>query len=267
MIKKIRFTIFSVLLCALSGCEKVVELDLRNDIGQLVIEGNINNLSERQTVRLSTNVSFSGGQSTDPVSGAEVTVSEGTQSDHIFRETTAGTYIADGFRGTPGRSYTLRVINGGTTYTAVSVMPAVVELDSVSSRIDDFDIQGNDRQVSVHYRDPVDGSNQYRFVFYIDGVMVRRPFVNNDMLSNGRNVRFDLRLLSEDPEVRPGANVRVEMQCVDLPVYTYWFSLRQQGLNGAGGGVTPSNPPNNISPTALGYFSAHTAQIKSTTVR
>ena len=42
----------------------------------------------------------------------------------------------------------------------------------------------------------------------------------------------------------------------------YWFSLMQQQGNGPGGGTTPSNPPSNFDNNALGYFSAHTTQVK-----
>jgi hypothetical protein len=57
------------------------------------------------------------------------------------------------------------------------------------------------------------------------------------------------------------------MQCIDKPVYTYWFTLMQQGDNGPGGGVTPADPPSNITPTVLGYFSAHTTQSKTIVVK
>jgi len=40
-----------------------------------------------------------------------------------------------------------------------------------------------------------------------------------------------------------------------------------QQSNGPGGGVSPSNPPTNISPATLGYFSAHTSSIKTMIVQ
>jgi len=56
------------------------------------------------------------------------------------------------------------------------------------------------------------------------------------------------------------------MQCVDKKVFTYWYSLSQQGGNGFANSATPSNPTSNISNGALGYFSAHTVQHASVTV-
>ncbi|HEX3384292.1 MAG TPA: DUF4249 domain-containing protein, partial [Mucilaginibacter sp.] len=59
----------------------------------------------------------------------------------------------------------------------------------------------------------------------------------------------------------------VEMQCIDKPIYTYWYSLMQLQVNNPGGQVAPSNPPTNISPTTLGYFSAHTTQTMTLVVK
>ena len=75
---------------------------------------------------------------------------------------------------------------------------------------------------------------------------------------DGRYVSLDL--LENDIDIYPADTVKVEMQCIDKPVYTYWFTLMQQSTEGPGGGVTPANPPSNITPLTLGYFSAHTSQ-------
>jgi len=72
---------------------------------------------------------------------------------------------------------------------------------------------------------------------------------------------------SVDKGIFSGDTVTVEMQCIDLPVYTYWETLMQEQSNGPGGGVTPSNPPTNITPATLGYFSAHTTQSQTIIVK
>lgn len=53
----------------------------------------------------------------------------------------------------------------------------------------------------------------------------------------------------------------VEMQCIDRPVYLYWFTLSQQGGIGPGGSVMPDDPPTNITPVTLGYFTTQTRTI------
>jgi hypothetical protein len=161
----------------------------------------------------------------------------------------------------------MTVVSGGKIYTAISTLPTLVALDSVTSRKSDFDGSGNKKQISVHYQDPTGVPNQYRFVMYLNGIQVKRVFAYNDQFSDGRYVDFDLQMGTDDPDIYPGDKVKVEMQCVDQPIYTYWYTLLQQGANGPGGGVTPANPPTNITPATLGYFSAHTTQSKTIIVK
>jgi hypothetical protein len=150
-------------------------------------------------------------------------------------------------------------------------MPAPVALDSLTSKDDEFNTSKHKKVITVYYQDPVGVANQYRFVMYVNGVQVKNVYAFNDQFNDGRNVSIDLREddsdNSTDKGIFAGDKVTVEMQCVDKPIYTYWYTLMQQGNNGPGGGVTPSNPPNNISPTTLGYFSAHTTQTKTIVVK
>ena len=83
----------------------------------------------------------------------------------------------------------------------------------------------------------------------------------NDDFNNGNKINLTLR--PDDLDIFPSDRIRVEMLCVDKTVYNYWYSLMQQSANS---GVTPSNPPTNISPTTLGCFSAHTFSTKSVQV-
>ena len=64
-----------------------------------------------------------------------------------------------------------------------------------------------------------------------------------------------------------GDTITVEMNCIDDKIYTYFSALLQlSGGGGPGGGITPTNPPSNISNGALGYFSAHTVRVKTAVI-
>ena len=99
---------------------------------------------------------------------------------------------------------------------------------------------------------------------YVNNVQVKDVFAYNDDFTDGRDVVIDL--VENETDIHPGDTVKVEMQCIDKPVYTYWATLMQQN-NDFGQGVTPSNPPTNITPATLGYFSAHTTQTKTIIVK
>lgn len=268
MRKRIILFPYALLFLILSSCEKVVDLNLRNDTAQLVIEAAINDQTDVQTIRLSENVPFSNTNTYPPVTGAVINVSDNSGNNHVFTETAAGTYSSNTITGIPGKTYQLSVTTKDGNFRASSQMPALVKLDSITSRKDIFESDEDNRIISVHYKDPAGVSNQYRFVVQVNDVLVKRIFVNDDQFSDGRKVAFDLELDDDEVKVSPGDKVTVEMQCIDKPVFTYWYSLAsQQTSDGPGGSVTPANPPTNITPKALGYFSAHTTETKTVMIK
>lgn len=248
---------------AAASCQKVIDLQLRNDTGKLVIEGNIVDGHGPQTVKLSRNVPFTSTNTYPAVSGATVTVSDSLGNTFLFTEGPAGTYSSN-IRGFPGDTYALMVKTGGQTYTASSKMPQPVKIDSIIAQPEAFTGKKNRRDISVYFQDPQGITNQYRFILTVNGIQVNRVFAYNDDFFDGKYV--GLELFANEADIEPGDIVTVEMQCVDKPVYTYWFSLMQQD-NGPGGGVSPTNPPTNISPATLGYFSAHTSSVKTMIVQ
>jgi hypothetical protein len=268
MRKSITLFAYALLFVILSSCEKVVDLDLRNDTGELVIEAAINDQTGIQTIRLSENVPLSTTNTYPPVTGAVVNISDNSGNSYVFTESAAGVYTSNSIIGIPGQTYQLSVVTKDGTFKASSTMPSLVKLDSLTSRKDIFESDEDNRIISVHYQDPAAVSNQYRFVVYINDVLVKRVLVNDDQFSNGRNVTYDLELDDDDIKVAPSDKVTVEMQCIDKPVFTYWHSLAaQQTSDGPGGSVTPSNPPTNIMLKSLGYFSAHTTEKKTIMIK
>lgn len=255
--------LFIVLIAA--SCTKVVDLKLGSNTGELVIEGNIDDSSKPQTITLSRNVPFTNTNTYPPVTGATISVSDGNGNNGQFIEGPPGTYSVSRLQGIQGNTYTLNVITNGKTYSAVSIMPALVPLDSISSIKSVFNKGNNKRDITVHYKDPEGVPNQYRFILYVNHVQVKRVFAYDDQFIDGKSV--NLELVENDIDIHPGDTATVVMQCIDKPIFTYWNTLMQQQDNGPEGGVTPSNPPTNITPATLGYFSAHTTQIKTIVVQ
>lgn len=257
------YIIFAAILPLLSACTRVIDLKLGDDTGKIVIEGNVTNTAGPQIIKLSRNVPVSNTNVYPAVSGATVTVTDQAGRNFVFTEGTQGTYTNNTLTGKVGDTYTMNVVSGTTTYKATSVMPAVVKLDSLTYKDDPINTSKRRKVLTVHYQDPAGVVNQYRFVIWLNNVQVKTVYAFNDDFDEGRYVRMDLRVRDSndsDYGVYAGDTVRVEMQCIDKPVYTYWYTLMRQSSNRPGGGVTPADPPNNISPTALGYFSAHTTQ-------
>ena len=257
----------AALLITLSAisCTKVIDLKLGNDTGKLVIEANLTDAGGPQLIKLSRNVPFTSNNTYPPVTGATVSITDMNGIVYPFTERTPGSYSADPLTGFAGVKYKMTVLTDGTTYSANSIMPAAVYLDSITSKKNDFNSSKNRREITVHFLDAAQVQNRYRFILYVNQVQVPDTFALNDDFSDGRFVDFDL--IENDVDIYPGDAVTVEMQCIDKSMYTYWFSLMQQSANNPGGGVAPSNPPTNITPLCLGYFSAHTTQTRTILVK
>jgi len=258
---------FIVLIAAfmLSSCKKVINLDLGNVSGELVIEGNFTNVSGPQYVVLSRNVPFTSTNVYPPVTGATVTIADNRGNQYQLTEGPAGTYSINPAFGFGSRTYTLTVTTGGKTYTASSTMPGTVPLDSISAKPNYFNAGSGEKVITVHFQDTPGIPNQYRFVMYVNKVQVKSIFAYDDEFIDGKYVNLDLE--QNDTKIYAKDTVTVEMQCIDKPIYTYWFTLSQQQANNPGGQVAPANPPTNITPTTLGYFSAHTTQTVTLVVK
>jgi Domain of unknown function (DUF4249) len=251
-----------------SGCTRVINLKLDNVSGQLDIEANITNLDSPQVIYLRNNVAFSGSNTYPSVTGANVTVSDEVGNQYVFTETQPGSYTSPAFAGISGTAYTLQATVSGQTYTATSTMPTVVHMDSLTDKNRPLNRHqdGRDQKViSVYYQDRPGIANQYRFIERVNGIQVKSVFTYEDQLTDGRYVTFDL--LEQDIDIYIGDVVTVEMDCIDEPIYTYWFALESQQANNFNGAVAPANPPTNITPAVLGYFSAHTSQTITYTVK
>ena len=246
----------------LTSCEKVIDVDLDDAETLLVIEGTINNHIDTQVVRITSSVKMGASNVFPGIKGAIVTVTDDLGITYNFREREPGLYTNRRLRGMPGRTYNLKVAYDGKEYTSVSTMPNVLPIDSIGfSRTTIFN---NTRtSVQVVFNDPPQVKNFYRFLLTVNGVKSKSIFVYSDDFSNGNYVTREL--FDDDIDLKAGDTVFVEMQCISQPVYKYWLGL-DQNENRGGASITPANPVSNISNGALGYFNAHTQQMRMVVV-
>jgi hypothetical protein len=256
--KKISIIIASIF--SLMSCEKEVDLDLNTANSKIVIEGEVAQ-DQLATVKLSKTVNFSDANNFPAISGAEVTITDNLGVTEILKETSPGIYSATKLKGEIGKNYTMIVKAEGKTFTAISKMPNPIKLTGLKTQLSTFAAPGQEVTNYVIYPqfiDPVEIGNNYRFIQSNKEKTDKSIFVANDNVGNGEpNTRP---LFSQSFEVKLGDVVMVEMQCLDKPVFEYFYSLLSIANNGPGGGATPTNPVSNISNGALGYFSAYTSQ-------
>jgi len=252
-----------VLLCLLStggwlACKKTVTVHLDEVPPRIVIEGEIINQPGAYEVRVTKTVNFSDSNTFPPVSGAEVRITDTTNGiGYDLQETSPGLYTVNGSIGIPRHTYQLYVKAEGQVYTAVSTMPDVVHLDSVTFAIN-TDFNGTkELNAVVNFQDPAGVVNYYQFLEYVNGRLIPNNFVFEDRLSDGRYIEQPL--YNDSSYLHKGDSLLLRMYCVDKNIYNYFFSLMQvSGNNGGFQTASPNNPLSNISGGALGYFSAHT---------
>jgi hypothetical protein len=255
----------AVALFSLAACQKTVHLDLGTAPTQLVINGNVTDLTGPYTVTLSQSVSYYSVDSAPTVSGAVVAISDITSSTtDTLSETGPGTYQTHTLQGVSGHVYGLYVNVGGKVYTATSTMPAKVALDSISFYVTSFG-KNQDIQPIPNFQDPPGLGNSYQFVLYVNNKLLPKTFVFDDRLSDGRYIHEPLQ--TDTSDIHAFDQLTIDMYCVDPVVYTYFYEVvqitdpNQQSQNAA-----PGNPTTNIQGGALGVFSAHTVSVKTTDV-
>jgi hypothetical protein len=254
-------TIASVFI--LSSCEKVIDIDLEEGSKKYVIEGTVTNVAgSPHEVKISQTKKFEDNNNFVGISGATVTIQVNNSTSYTLSEASNGIYQTTAFTGVPGNTYKLSITVNGNNFTAESTMPSkIVTLDTLT--VSDLAFGGNSfKTIAPAYIDPVGLGNSYRFIQYANGVQVKRIFVQNDELSDG--LKITRPMVNPDSELKNGDIIKVEMQCIDTNIYTYWYSLDQASTGNSS--ATPANPVTNISGGALGYFSAHTVTSKTVSI-
>lgn len=263
--KNLIFILLSVVL--FSACQDEIDIDLNSSSPQLVVEAIVTNLPEAHTVKLSRTVNFSDANTFPAVSNALVIISDNAGLVDTLTETTPGLYVSEVWQGQPGYTYTLTITEGGKNYTSTSTMPALVPLDSIGFVKNEFNFGGGNEPAYFSvpkYTDPATEGNRYRFKLRVnsdttDAILLFTDNVNNGQVNSRPIATFG------NTDISTNDTVNIEMQCIDAANYLYLSALSDLSGGGPGGGVTPANPPTNITGTdVLGYFSAHTIQRMTT---
>lgn len=266
--KKAFFIILSAF--ALTSCEKEIDLDLTDQSGNIVIEGNVTDKNDAYIVKITKSVGFAQPNQYPAVTDAQVILSDNTGQTETLEYSGAGEYKTSTFLGVPGRTYTLKVLAEGKQYTAQSTMPEAVELEGL---VQDTFMFGSKKTYTLLpvFTDPAELGNRYLFSFTVNNLSKKYISVLSDNLNNGLPNQWTLGLPNDDNkgrdhEVVVGDVIHVEMQSIDTNIFTYYSALLKIS-EGYGGSVTPANPPSNISNGALGYFSAHTVRTMVTQIQ
>ncbi len=256
--------ISAAITAIVSSCTKVIDLNLEQQAGTIVIEGEINDKPGPYFVKINKSVTFDQSSIFPPVANAQVVISDNTGQRDTLTYTSNGIYKSNTLQGINGNSYTLEINAEGKQFKAMSTMPKKITLDTLVENL--IQTPQGDRKIIVPiYFDGMELGNNYRKLLTINGKLDKNISVDNDNINNGKPNQRPI--FSPTAELKTGDTVSVELQCIDKNVFDYYFTLSNIAGQGPGGGTTPSNPPNNISNNALGIFSANSSSTKTIIIK
>ena len=263
--KKINSIIYIVILVfGLSGCEKVIDLDLDTTAPIIVVDGQVtNSLTVGSIVKLSYTNKVNSDNNLVPLRGAAVTIQEDNGTVYSLPEVSNGVYKNASLVGITGKTYNLKVVTNAVTLTSSSKMPTMINFDSLV--VEDFPNFGKTiKVVTPFYNDPKGLGNNYNLSMFKNGRLIKDVFAYDDIFIDGKKVTFPLIYSRENDEFKKGDIIEVVMNCIDYDNYKYWFSFSQSSTGSPQ--AVPNNPISNIKGNAIGVFGANTYQKRNVVI-
>ncbi len=251
-----------VLQFIIVGCEDVIDLPLRNAEPRIVIEGHLSERIGWSFFRLSRTTDFYNPSTTEPVTGAQIIVSDSSGRADTLRESSVedGLYLFRSLAVQSGQLYSATVSVDGTTYSATSSCSQFIRIDSLDAIYQPGGGVGLDAdegyRLHVYFRDSVNVPDYARIVPYRNNRRLGDIYLYDGRFSDGNPVNYEYFL----KVFQLGDTVLVDLYSMNRDLYDYYTTLyeviaTEEGGNGFGD-VTPANPNSNWSNGALGYFGA-----------
>ena len=257
-IPHIIISLISVL--TVSGCQKVINVDLNMAAPRIVIDGFISDRRGPYSVTISKSGSYFNQPVLPPVTGAVVIITDDAGTIDSLHEEAPGVYLTSKIRGIPSRTYTLKVLSEDQEYDGSSILSSHVNIDSLtlikndSQRIFSGGNNPNETRYEIHcfFKDPPE-KNFYRVkVFKNDSINTENYRLYDDQYTNGEET--ELRAVGN---VTPGSTYRIELESLDDKTYGYYRTLSDLLFTNPFFGSTPANPNSNLSNGSLGYFGTY----------
>lgn len=267
--KKVITLIIVFITVFFTGCEDVVNVDLDTATPKLVIEAAINwekgTSGKQQFVKLTTTTGYF--ENVIPtVSNAVIYITNSRNEKFNFKEIQkTGRYICTDFIPEIDETYTLTVISGGATYTAVETLKSVAPITRIEQN-NQGGFTGKDIEIRAYYNDPADAANFYLYRYLYSNKITSNYYVDEDKFFQG-NEFFSV---SDDDELKPGDEIEITHYGISKQYYNYMSILVSIAGSNAGGPFQspPATVKGNIINTTdkanypLGYFSLSEKETK-----
>ncbi len=249
------YFIFLILILLLSGCEKVINVDLNEANPAVVIEGNVDASNHLAQVKISETSSYFDQSKSKMVSGADVRITINDYESFLLPEINNGIYSFEDIPVITGATYHLTVNTNNNLYEASSVLQPKVEIDTLWYYVDNTDsFFDKGYVINVYFNDPPDMNNFYRIKVFVNNKLKDKAddfVLFSDRFFEGQRVKIDLRNF----DIYPKDTVDIQLISLDEKVFDFYNTFINVVYNNPGS-AAPANPNTNLSNGALGYFSA-----------
>lgn len=289
----------------LASCERDFDIVLKNNETQLIVEAYINNQLPLYNYVILGNSQdyYQSGFENIPVTGATVTITEGTLLANntyawntatkkqlkegrlpqysnvllpgVYFDTTLATSPANALIGTPGKHYLLEIETGGKHYSSITALLPVIPIDSLTSGFhfidEDEDTTQTKARITVHYKDPdtVGNTQLYYWRTRNTGDNFGWGALETNRFTSGTddlvNGEYIHLTLSNGFELRD--SVEYYLTSVERKVYNFWDSFNKARSN-SGPFSTPVTLQNTISgENVIGCFSGFSISSKTIIIK
>lgn len=249
--------IFSIVIIALSSCQKVIDVDLNDANTNIVIEANYTAEDSTVRVHVSTTSSFFDSNTSPDVNDAVVTIFDQSGTPTLLNFVGNGDYELTNYVPAFNSTYTMTVFQNGSTYTAECTMHSIVNLEPITYQFFPGFFGGEGGYAAfMNFYDPLDTVNHYLAIVSLNGVPydgIGEIFTQDDKLTDGNFVE---RPLFGEDLFDIGDTVAMELRTVDVDIFNYYEQINSIAGGGQSSGA-PGNPTSNWDNKALGYFSCY----------
>ncbi len=265
-----------LLSLSLYSCTEEIDMKFKSGKPQLVVDGFFTDQMQDHFVKLSLLAEFSSNKPNPPISGAQVTLSDGENEITLSElPDMAGTYlIPKSYRGIYGKTYTLKIsavdIDGdgaNESYEASNTLNPIAGIGSVG--LGWSNTQGQKQwQVLLFSREPEETQDFYAFSLYLNNELIT-PRISDlvyreDKFFNGNQINgvWVQSIVEEDPQgeatdylLKEGDWVKLEMQNINKDYYDFSNAvIEETGIKIPLFSGPPANVPTNVSNNGRGFF-------------
>jgi hypothetical protein len=258
----IRFILISLICFSaflLSGCKKIIELELDEEDRRLVVQAWFTTEQKVHEIRLTQSTSYYDTEAIPQVSGAQVSITGGGET-FVFTEVQPGVYhSAPTAQAKQDTEYKLTIQYNGQTYEAIDYCDTVPELEQIMPQPDYNNAGQLERYDILIWTTELAGyGDHYAWRALVNGTYVSDTLGEIDFGSDdyiGDGLDFEAWPITTVDYLYSGDTLKLEQHHISKATYDAFMAvmLETSWRNGFFD-APPSNIPTNLSNGALGLF-------------